>query len=104
MVPGGNRRDVTIAAVNDAALAITSVCSDSPPPPLRLGGAIDPYPSHLAPAGRMPGVSPVTPTLLVHGGAGNPHGGALEDEPAYHEALRAALEAGGSLLDSGHSA
>src|SRR4051794_28026975 len=101
MVPGGNRREVTIAAVNDAALAITSVCSDSPPPPLRLGGAIASYPSHLAAAGRMPSVSPVTPTLVVHGGAGNPRGGAVKDEPDYHEALRLALEAGGTLLDSG---
>lgn len=52
----------------------------------------------------MPGVSPVTPTLLVHGGAGAPRGGAVEDEPAYHEALRAALEAGGALLDFGAAA
>ena len=49
-------------------------------------------------------MSPVTPTLLVHGGAGNPRGGRVEDETAYHEALLAALEAGGALLGSGSRA
>jgi beta-aspartyl-peptidase (threonine type) len=46
-------------------------------------------------------VSPVTPVLLVHGGAGNPRGGAVDDEPAHHEALRDALLAGYELLAAG---
>ncbi|MFL5893772.1 MAG: isoaspartyl peptidase/L-asparaginase family protein [Thermoleophilaceae bacterium] len=46
-------------------------------------------------------MSPVTPTLLVHGGAGNPRGGTVDGEPGYHEALRLALEAGASVLDFG---
>jgi beta-aspartyl-peptidase (threonine type) len=33
------------------------------------------------------------PAVVVHGGAGNPHGGALEDESPYHDALREALAA-----------
>jgi L-asparaginase / beta-aspartyl-peptidase len=46
-------------------------------------------------------VSDVTPVLLVHGGAGNPRGGAVDDEPAHHEALRDALLAGYELLAAG---
>jgi beta-aspartyl-peptidase (threonine type) len=34
------------------------------------------------------------PALVVHGGAGNPRGGAMRDEAPYHEALRQALAAG----------
>jgi isoaspartyl peptidase/L-asparaginase-like protein (Ntn-hydrolase superfamily) len=51
-----------------------------------------------------PAVSEVTPVLLVHGGAGNPRGGSVEDEPAHHEALRAALLAGYELLAGGAAA
>jgi isoaspartyl peptidase/L-asparaginase-like protein (Ntn-hydrolase superfamily) len=43
-------------------------------------------------------VSDVTPVLLVHGGAGNPSGGTVDDEPAHHEALRDALLIGYELL------
>ena len=46
-------------------------------------------------------MSDVTPVLLVHGGAGNPSGGAVDDEPAHHEALRDALLAGYELLAGG---
>jgi isoaspartyl peptidase/L-asparaginase-like protein (Ntn-hydrolase superfamily) len=46
-------------------------------------------------------VTPITPVLLVHGGAGNPRGGQLDDEPAHHDALRAALLAGYELLAAG---
>jgi beta-aspartyl-peptidase (threonine type) len=46
-------------------------------------------------------VTSVTPVLLVHGGAGNPRGGTVEDEPAHHEALRDALLAGYELLTAG---
>ena len=46
----------------------------------------------------------ITPVLLVHGGAGNPSGGAVDDEPAHHEALRDALLAGYELLTAGTSA
>jgi beta-aspartyl-peptidase (threonine type) len=46
-------------------------------------------------------VSAVTPVLLVHGGAGNPIGGSVEDEPAHHAALRDALLAGYELLAGG---
>jgi beta-aspartyl-peptidase (threonine type) len=49
----------------------------------------------------MPAVTTVTPTLLVHGGAGNPRAGTVTDEPAYHEALRVALVEGYAVLDSG---
>jgi len=42
--------------------------------------------------------------LLVHGGAGNPSGGKVEDEPAYHQALRDALLAGYELLAAGGGA
>jgi beta-aspartyl-peptidase (threonine type) len=41
---------------------------------------------------------------LVHGGAGNPRGGRVDDEPAVHEALRAALLAGYELLAGGTAA
>ena len=43
----------------------------------------------------------ITPVLLVHGGAGNPRGGKVDDEPAHHEALRDALLAGYELLTAG---
>src|SRR5436305_13144542 len=33
------------------------------------------------------------PAVVVHGGAGNPRAGAVEDEAPYHEALREALAA-----------
>jgi isoaspartyl peptidase/L-asparaginase-like protein (Ntn-hydrolase superfamily) len=46
-------------------------------------------------------VNTVTPVLLVHGGAGNPRGGRVDDEAAVHEALRAALLAGYELLAGG---
>lgn len=46
-------------------------------------------------------MSQVTPILLVHGGAGNPAGGAVDDEPAHHAALSEALLAGYELLGGG---
>jgi L-asparaginase / beta-aspartyl-peptidase len=46
-------------------------------------------------------VNDVTPVLLVHGGAGNPSGARVRDEPAYHEALRDALLTGYELLAGG---
>jgi beta-aspartyl-peptidase (threonine type) len=49
-------------------------------------------------------VSTVTPVLLVHGGAGNPRAGRVDDEPAVHEALGAALLAGYELLAGGSPA
>jgi len=49
-------------------------------------------------------VSDVTPVLLVHGGAGNPLGGQVDDETAYHDALRDALLAGYELLAGGAAA
>jgi beta-aspartyl-peptidase (threonine type) len=49
-------------------------------------------------------VNRVTPVLLVHGGAGTPLGGVVEDEPAHHEALRDALLAGYELLAGGAAA
>lgn len=49
----------------------------------------------------MPRVREVTPTLAVHGGAGNPHGGTVADEPAHHAALAQALDRGRRLLDAG---
>src|SRR4051795_819082 len=51
-----------------------------------------------------PAVSTVTPVLLVHGGAGNPHDGKVDDEPATHDALRDALLAGYELLAGGAAA
>jgi L-asparaginase / beta-aspartyl-peptidase len=49
-------------------------------------------------------VNPVTPVLLVHGGAGNPLGGKVDDEQAVHGALRDALLAGYELLAAGGGA
>jgi L-asparaginase / beta-aspartyl-peptidase len=49
-------------------------------------------------------VNAVTPVLLVHGGAGNPSGGRVDDEPACHDALRAALLAGYEQLAAGAAA
>ncbi|MFL5842996.1 MAG: isoaspartyl peptidase/L-asparaginase family protein [Thermoleophilaceae bacterium] len=46
-------------------------------------------------------MTPLTPVLLVHGGAGNPRGGQVDDEPAHHDALRDALLAGYELLTAG---
>src|SRR3954470_23528247 len=104
MVPGGKTRDVTSAAERDAALAIISVRSDRPPPPLRSGRAtcltLATCPGMAASAG----VSPVTPVLLVHGGAGNPRDGKVDDEQATHDALREALLTGYELLAGGGAA
>jgi isoaspartyl peptidase/L-asparaginase-like protein (Ntn-hydrolase superfamily) len=49
-------------------------------------------------------VSDVTPVLLVHGGAGNPIDGQVDDEAAHHEALRDAMLAGYELLAGGGAA
>jgi L-asparaginase / beta-aspartyl-peptidase len=49
-------------------------------------------------------VSTITPVLLVHGGAGTPSGGRVEDEAAHHDALREALLAGYELLAGGGAA
>jgi L-asparaginase / beta-aspartyl-peptidase len=49
-------------------------------------------------------VSSRTPTLLVHGGAGNPRGGKVDDEAARHAALEAALRAGYAVLTQGGGA
>jgi isoaspartyl peptidase/L-asparaginase-like protein (Ntn-hydrolase superfamily) len=49
-------------------------------------------------------VSTVTPVLLVHGGAGNPPGGKVDDETAVHNALRDALIAGYEPLAGGGTA
>jgi len=49
-------------------------------------------------------VSSVTPTLVVHGGAGNPRDGKVDDEPAHHDGLREALAAGYAVLEGGGSA
>ena len=46
----------------------------------------------------------VTPVLLVHGGAGNPLGGTVDDERAVHDALRDALLTGYELLAGGAAA
>jgi isoaspartyl peptidase/L-asparaginase-like protein (Ntn-hydrolase superfamily) len=46
-------------------------------------------------------VSDVTPALLVHGGAGNPRRGVVDDESAVHAALRDALLVGYELLAGG---
>lgn len=46
-------------------------------------------------------MSDVTPVLLVHGGAGNPRDGVVDDESAVHDALREALLAGYELLAGG---
>jgi L-asparaginase / beta-aspartyl-peptidase len=49
-------------------------------------------------------VNEIRPVLLVHGGAGTPAVGKVEDEPAHHEALRDALIAGYELLAAGGAA
>lgn len=46
-------------------------------------------------------MSDVTPVLLVHGGAGNPLHGVVDDEAAVHSALRDALLGGYELLAGG---
>ena len=46
-------------------------------------------------------MSSVTPVLLVHGGAGNPLDGKVDDEAAVHEALRQALLTGYEQLTAG---
>jgi beta-aspartyl-peptidase (threonine type) len=43
-------------------------------------------------------------TIVVHGGCGNPAGGSIRDEPAYHEALRQAVDAAGAALQAGGAA
>jgi beta-aspartyl-peptidase (threonine type) len=43
-------------------------------------------------------------TIVVHGGCGNPAGDALADEPAYHDALRAAADAAHAALRAGGAA
>src|SRR3954467_14278484 len=57
----------------------------------------------LAMRGSRP-VSTITPVLLVHGGAGNPAGGKVDDEAAVHDALREALLTGYELLAGGAAA
>jgi beta-aspartyl-peptidase (threonine type) len=49
-------------------------------------------------------VTSLTPVLLVHGGAGNPHDGTVDDEAAHHAALHDALLAGYELLTAGAGA
>jgi L-asparaginase / beta-aspartyl-peptidase len=49
-------------------------------------------------------VTPLTPVLLVHGGAGNPLGGRVDDEAAVRAALRDALLTGYELLAGGGAA
>jgi L-asparaginase / beta-aspartyl-peptidase len=49
-------------------------------------------------------VSQVIPVLLVHGGAGNPAGGTVDDEAAFHAAMRDALLTGYELLAGGGAA
>jgi isoaspartyl peptidase/L-asparaginase-like protein (Ntn-hydrolase superfamily) len=46
----------------------------------------------------------ITPVLLVHGGAGDPRGGQIDDEAAHHDALRDALLAGYEPLAGGAAA
>src|SRR5215216_4979013 len=104
MVPGGKRRDVTTAAVSDAALAMARVRAERPPPPLRSGSATALTLAIFANVAGSPAVNELTPVLLVHGGAGNPTGGKVEDERAYHQALRDALLAGYELLATGGAA
>ncbi len=41
------------------------------------------------------------PTIVVHGGAGNPRGGRIAVETPYHAGLSAALEAGYAMLADG---
>jgi L-asparaginase / beta-aspartyl-peptidase len=41
------------------------------------------------------------PVIVVHGGCGNPAGGAVRDEAPYHRGLADALEAGWAALASG---
>src|SRR5438270_10254599 len=60
-----------------------------------------PDPSDCRSSDRIVSVSAITPVLVVHGGAGNPAGGSVDDEPAHHEALRDALLAGYELLAGG---
>jgi L-asparaginase / beta-aspartyl-peptidase len=43
-------------------------------------------------------------TIVVHGGAGNPRGELITDEPEYHHALREAVEAAGAALRDGGAA
>ena len=52
----------------------------------------------------MRGVNVTTPTLLVHGGAGTPADGRVDDEAAHHDALRDALVAGYEVLAQGGAA
>ena len=49
-------------------------------------------------------MSSLTPVLLVHGGAGNPVDGRVDDEQAIHAALREALLIGYELLAGGAAA
>jgi len=49
-------------------------------------------------------VTGVTPTLVVHGGAGNPRDGRIADEAAHQRALAAAMEEGVAVLGAGGSA
>lgn len=65
----------------------------------------------FAPAHTIRPVTSVTPTLVVHGGAGNPRGGKLDDEGAHRDALAEAVDAGravlarrGSALDAAEAA
>src|SRR3954470_17960394 len=83
---------------------MTSVRSDRPSPPLRSGSATGLTLATSVGMAPSPAVSGVTPVLLVHGGAGNPLGGKVDDEAAVHEALRDALLAGYELLTGGAAA
>ena len=44
------------------------------------------------------------PTIVVHGGCGNPAGDTVRDEPAYHDALRAAVDGADAILGAGGTA
>ena len=46
----------------------------------------------------------MTPTIVVHGGCGNPSSDSIPDERAYHDALRAAVDAADATLRGGGAA
>ena len=46
----------------------------------------------------------MTPTIVVHGGCGNPASDSVRDEHGYHDALRAAVDAADGVLRGGGTA
>ena len=62
------------------------------------------WPTTREATSERPALSPVAPTILVHGGCGNPSGGSISNEDDYHRGLEEAVMAAAAALTAGAEA